>query len=190
MSVFGMPLRPEFDFSPLHGLALVLPLLLARFGVLLVLNRRALRAVDLTPTVEDNARWSVPVYMLSEGLLVLYPFFLTIKANTAWFVVGLPFMVTGLVLVLLSVLEFARGYFPLTGGIYRYSRNPMYVGYFLYFVGVGLVTASWLYLALAVVEQIGMYWLIRGEERWCLATYGEPYRRYTQEVRRYLGRVS
>ncbi len=64
----------------------------------------------------------------------------------------------------------------------------MYVGYFLYFTGVGLATASWLYIVSAVLQQITLYWLIRGEERWCLAEYGEPYRRYTQEVRRYLGR--
>ena len=66
----------------------------------------------------------------------------------------------------------------------------MYGGYLLYYVGIGLVTASWLYLAVLFVYEIALYWLIRGEERWCLATYGEPYRRYMQQVRRYVGRRS
>lgn len=182
-----MSLTPEFDFSPLHGLTLLLPLLLARFGLIRLLRASALRHVGYTPPVESNARWALPVYMISEGLLLLYPFFLTIKGGV-WLALGLPFMVAGFVLIALSAYEFTRSDGPFVGGIYRYSRNPMYVGYFLYFAGVGLVTASWLYIVIAFVEQIGFYWLIRGEERWCEAEYGEPYRRYRQQVRRYAGR--
>lgn len=182
-----MTLVPEFDFSPLHGLALILPLLLARLGLMRMLKPSALRRASFNPPLEDRARWAMPVYMISEGLLLLYPFFLTIK-GAGWIALGLPFMVVGLVLVGLSALEFTRSDGPLVGGIYRYSRNPMYVGYFLYFVGVGLVTASWLYIAIAFAEQVGLYGLIRAEERWCEAEYGEPYHRYRQQVRRYAGR--
>ncbi len=185
-----MTLEPEFAFAPLHGLALVVPVLLARIGIPLLLNRDALRRLGYTPRLEAGARWLVPVYVIAEGLLLLYPFFLTIKTGTAWFVAGVPLMAAGWAFVALSALEFSRSAGRLDGGIYRYSRNPMYVGYFLYFTGVGLVTASWLYVLLAVVEQIALYWFIRAEERWCEAQYGQPYRRYTREVRRYLGRRS
>ena len=83
-------------------------------------------------------------------------------------------MALGLIPVALAAREFSRTEPPHFGGIYRYSRNPMYGGYLLYYVGIGLVTASWLYLAVLFVYEIALYWLIRGEERWCLATYGEP----------------
>lgn len=184
-----MSLTPEFDFSPLHGLALLLPLLAVRLGMLRLLKPDSLRRAGFTPPVEEHARWAMPVYVISEGLLLLYPLFLTIK-DGVWLALGLPLMVGGLILVALSAWEFTHteGRQPLTGGIYRYSRNPMYAGYLLYFAGVGLMTASWLYILIAVIEQIALYWLIRGEERWCLAEYGEPYRRYTRDVRRYLGR--
>ncbi len=179
---------PEFTFHPLHGLALLIPLILARFGIMAALNPSALRRADVTPPIENNVRWAMPIYMLSEFLLVVYPFFLTIKDGTAWLLVGGPLMAAGLALVALSALEFAHNQGQLSGGIYRISRNPMYVGYFLYFVGIGLVTASWLYLLLAAVEQVALYWLIQAEERWCLAEYGEGYQRYFEAVPRYLGR--
>lgn len=182
-----MALVPEFNFNFWHGAALLALLLLARYGVPLLVNPAALRRLNVTPPVED-AQLVVPVYVVNEGLLVLYPFFLTIKTGTPWVVAGAPLMVAGAVLVALAALEFARQDGFLHRGIYRYSRNPMYVGYFLYFVGVGLVTASWLYLLLAITHQVALYKLIGGEERWCLAEYGEPYRRYTQQVRRYAGR--
>lgn len=183
-----MDLEPEFTFAPLHGLALIGPLLLARIGIPLLLNREALRRLGYTPRLEAGARWLVPVYGVTEGLLLIYPFFLTIKADSAWFVAGVPLMVAGWALVALSALEFSRSAGWLDGGIYRYSRNPMYIGFFLYFTGVGLVAVSWLYVLLAVVEQVALYRFIRAEERWCEGEYGEPYRRYTREVRRYFGR--
>lgn len=184
-----MSLKPEFDFSPLHGLALLLPLLAVRLGMLRILKPDSLRRASFTPPVEEGAGWTMPLYVACEGLLLLYPLFLTIKGG-GWLALGVPLMVAGLILVALSAWEFTHteGHQPLTSGIYRYSRNPMYVGYLLYFAGVGLVAASWLYILIAVMEQIALYWLIRGEERWCLAEYGEPYRRYTYEVRRYIGR--
>jgi len=183
-----MALAPEFNFSLWHGVALLAPMLLARYGIPLLVNPATLRRLNVRPPVEGRARLAVPVSVGSEGLLVLYPFFLTIKVGTPWIVAGAPLMVAGAVLIALAALEFARHDSLLDSGIYRYSRNPMYVGYFLYFVGLGLVTASWLYLLLAVTYQVALYWLIRGEERWCLAEYGEPYRRYMQQVRRYAGR--
>lgn len=182
-----MPLTPEFDFSPLHGLALVLPLLLARFGIMGLFRQDALRHASFTPPVEEGKGWARPLYALCEGLLLLYPFFLTIKSG-GWLAFGIPFMLAGAILIALSAWEFAHGDAPMTRGIYGYSRNPMYVGYFLYYAGVGLMTASWPYLVIAFVYQIALYWVIRAEERWCEAEYGEPYRRYRQQVRRYAGR--
>jgi protein-S-isoprenylcysteine O-methyltransferase Ste14 len=185
-----MMLVPEFSLSPLHGLVLIGPLLLARIGILLLLNPSAVRRVRVNPPLAAHARWAMPVYLFSEAALLIYPFFLTIKSDTVWMFVGLPLMTAGLVLVGLSALAFARIEGRLHSGIYRFSRNPMYVGFFLYFTGVGLVTVAWVYVLLAVVEQIALYWFIRAEERWCLDEYGKSYQRYMQEVRRYVGRRS
>ena len=101
---------------------------------------------------------------------------------------GLTVYLLGLVLCAVSVLHFAA---PdqdglNTQGIYRLSRNPMYLGYFVCFLGMALLTRSWVLLALVLVFQGSAHWIILAEERWCQETFGEAYRQYRGRVRRYL----
>lgn len=182
-----MSLIPEFAFSPLHGLLVLGLLIAARYGPILAADRAGLRRADFFPPLEGREQQAMPVFMLSQLALLLYPFFLTLKFGTPWVWLGAPLMAAGWLLIGLAAAAFGRGAGQLASGVYRFSRNPMYVGYFLYFAGVGLATASWLYLLLALIEQIALAWIIRSEERWCLTQYGEPYRRYMQSVGRYLG---
>lgn len=72
-------------------------------------------------------------------------------------------------------------------GPYRYSRNPMYVSMALAQIGFALLFASpaalvMLVPALALVR----YGVIRAEERYLLAKFGDSYRQYRQQVRRWL----
>ncbi|NIA69607.1 isoprenylcysteine carboxylmethyltransferase family protein [Pelagibius litoralis] len=74
-----------------------------------------------------------------------------------------------------------------TGGLYRFSRNPIYLGLTLIYLGLTLGLASlaallFLPLLLAVM-QVGV---IQREERYLEAKFGEPYRAYKQKVRRWL----
>lgn len=52
-------------------------------------------------------------------------------------------------------------------GLYRFSRNPMYVSYFVYFAGCVLLTRSRLLAALVLLFQLSEHWIILAEERWC-----------------------
>ena len=71
-------------------------------------------------------------------------------------------------------------------GLYRISRNPMYVSYLIYFLGCVLITQSLLLLAILVVFQISTHWIILSEERWCVNKVGEEYKNYMSKVRRYI----
>lgn len=72
-------------------------------------------------------------------------------------------------------------------GIYRYSRNPMYLG-------IALVLLGWVVflsnlLALLVLPAFILYlnrYQIAPEERALEARFGEDYRRYKRSVRRWL----
>nr|NIO37398.1 DUF1295 domain-containing protein [Candidatus Bathyarchaeota archaeon] len=76
---------------------------------------------------------------------------------------------------------------PATKGVYTISRNPMYFSMFLIFVGIGLASASWLFLLLAI------FWIavvdrgVVAEERLCLETYGDSYREYMKKTPRWIG---
>ena len=75
----------------------------------------------------------------------------------------------------------------ITGGLYRYSRNPAYVASFLQFIGVGIASASWLFLLLVVVSIIANSRLAITEERYCLEKYGDVYRQYLNKTPRWIG---
>ena len=74
-----------------------------------------------------------------------------------------------------------------TSGIYRMTRNPMYVGLALLLVGwaVYLVNA-WCALGPVVFVAYMTQFQIKAEERALLALFGEQYVRYTTHVRRWL----
>ena len=73
-----------------------------------------------------------------------------------------------------------------TNGLYRISRNPMYLAYFVCFLGMALLTRSPALLGLTLVFQASAHWIILAEERWCLEQFGQAYGQYMARVRRYL----
>lgn len=70
-------------------------------------------------------------------------------------------------------------------GIYKISRNPMYVSYFVCFIGMALLNQSLMLLILVLIFQISAHWIIISEERWCIEKFGTDYKEYMKKVRRY-----
>jgi protein-S-isoprenylcysteine O-methyltransferase Ste14 len=56
----------------------------------------------------------------------------------------------------------------------------------MYLLCCGLLVGSWIYLAILLVFQVSVHYVILSEERWCINQFGEDYRRYMRRVRRYL----
>jgi protein-S-isoprenylcysteine O-methyltransferase Ste14 len=85
------------------------------------------------------------------------------------------------------IRPFERSTVLVTGGLYRYTRNPMYLGLTLILLGVWLLlgTASAM-LPIAVFIWIIQEGFIRGEERFLDAIFGEEYRGYKNRVRRWI----
>jgi protein-S-isoprenylcysteine O-methyltransferase Ste14 len=74
-----------------------------------------------------------------------------------------------------------------TEGPFRYSRNPIYVALTLLYVGVALLVNVWWILLLVVpVLLVIRYGVIAREEAYLTRKFGEAYRQYTAQVRRWL----
>ncbi|MDO9468589.1 MAG: isoprenylcysteine carboxylmethyltransferase family protein, partial [Thiobacillus sp.] len=74
-----------------------------------------------------------------------------------------------------------------TGGPFRFSRNPIYVGDWFILVGVSLLLATWWPLLFApLIWAMLRYGVIRHEEAHLEAKFGDDYRRYKTRVRRWL----
>ena len=74
-----------------------------------------------------------------------------------------------------------------TTGPFRFSRNPLYVGLTLAYLGGALLTNSvWVLALLVPVLLVMHYGVVRREERYLEAKFGDAYRAYRGRVRRYL----
>lgn len=170
----------------MNGFLLLILFLLIRFGLLSLLNKDGLkRAAFFAPLIgkEKIAYW---FYQVSTLLIFVYLFFLKTTTDPYWFYIGLATYGLGALLCLMSVLNFAN---PAENGInlkglYRFSRNPMYVAYFIYFLGCVLLTQSLLLFTILLVFQISAHWIILSEERWCIKEFEEEYKNYMNNVRR------
>lgn len=75
-----------------------------------------------------------------------------------------------------------------TSGIYRYSRNPAFLGFDFMYVGLLLMYFNLLMLVVSAFAIIMLHLQILQEERYLRENYGEAYREYQKHVFRYLGR--
>lgn len=75
----------------------------------------------------------------------------------------------------------------LTEGIFARSRNPMYLGLVIIFIGLGLLfDFVWLLLALIPIIITVHIVLIAPEERYLAEKFGPAYTHYAAKVRRWL----
>ena len=75
-----------------------------------------------------------------------------------------------------------------TTGIYRYSRNPAFLGFDFMYVGLLLMYFNLSMFVVSAFAIIMLHLQILQEERYLTENYGESYREYRKHVFRYLGR--
>ena len=112
-------------------------------------------------------------------------------------VLGVAFVLAGILLAMTAIGLFRRaGTTPepwtsttaiVTGGVYRFTRNPMYLGMASLYAGLALIADSPVALILLpVVLLIVQTQVIAREERYLAAKFGESYLDYKRRVRRWL----
>lgn len=113
-----------------------------------------------------------------------------------WSVGGLIILI-GLALIATGISNFARAETPVptnrptrnlvTTGIHAWSRNPIYVGMFLVYVGIGIAARSaWTVLLTLPLAFTIRYGVIAREEAYLERRFGEVYRDYKTRVPRWL----
>ena len=129
------------------------------------------------------------------GSLILYygimicATFMPLQLRTLWFYTGLAIFTPGMILLIVVEvqLHFRKPGTLMTTGFYSISRNPQYVMMYITWIGIGVVTASWVILMLVFVSMIVQHFMVLGEEQICLEKYGDTYREYMNRTPRYLG---
>lgn len=75
-----------------------------------------------------------------------------------------------------------------TNGIYRFSRNPAFLGFDMMYIGILLMYFNLLNAAFTAFAVVMLHLQILQEEKFMLASFGEAYADYKNQVFRYLGR--
>jgi len=77
-----------------------------------------------------------------------------------------------------------------TSGLYHRSRNPQYVGWYLFLVGFALTDWSWWCLGALTASAVGLHLLVLVEEEHLQRVFGGAYAEFRRRVPRYFGRPS
>jgi protein-S-isoprenylcysteine O-methyltransferase Ste14 len=132
------------------------------------------------------------------GMLFLrhwYP--ATIVVPRAAVPLGIAFVLLGLAAHFSAVLTLRRAktspkpWRPttaiVTAGPYRFTRNPIYVGFTLIYIGVGFWTNTiWPFLLLPFILLVMQFGVIAREEVYLQRIFGDEYLAYKRRVRRWL----
>lgn len=74
-----------------------------------------------------------------------------------------------------------------TGGIFHFTRNPTYLSMVMLGLAIALILNSAFMLVAAILGGGALYWfVIRHEEAYLAAIFGDQYKAYTATVRRWI----
>jgi len=141
------------------------------------------------------------IYAVPFGLGLLVdrtaPWPIGVEWHPALVGAGFVIVACGLGLIVAGIATFRRArttIFPLRSttrivdrGVYRFTRNPMYVGMCIAYIGLTLVANSvWPIVALPFAVVVVDRYVMRREERYLSAQFGEQYEQYRRRVRRWV----
>ena len=179
---------PMFELGLWNAWILIIPMLIIFFlDMRVTAARESGEAGDFQLTKKEKR--IINFIFLPMIISFVYAVFLPLQSATAWLISGLAIFLFGIIFTIVAVRNFATS--PknkvITKGLYRFSRNPMYVGLLLMQFGVGIACSSWLYLLLTVVLMILLNANLPAEERYCLYRYGDDYQKYLNSTPRWIG---
>ena len=187
-----MSLIPAFEIGVWNAWIFIVPFILVNILCFLLMMKKG------TPGGPAHVPYKSRITMLvasSSKIIYLpaliYSVFLPLKSEEMWFYVGLPITLVGLIGSIIVVAGWATTPVgePVTRGLYRYSRHPMYVTGFIVLLGVGILSVSWVFLLFAIIFGIGATrpYYIKIEEAQCLGHYRAAYREYMNKTPRWIG---
>jgi protein-S-isoprenylcysteine O-methyltransferase Ste14 len=179
-------------------IALLLGIVLARVAIL---RRQGVRAMNFGK--QDKTDFVIPPFAFFYFYLVFADAFgwPTVSRQrffpsgaAGW--LGVGFCLAGLLLLFWSLVSFGRSFRVgiddetpdklVAGGVFAWSRNPMYVAFWVILLGQFLVFPNGLLLVYLAAATWLFHRQVRREEAYLAQRYGAEYADYCGRVRRYL----
>lgn len=172
-----MSLIPVFEIGLWNAWIFIIPLFAIHVVSLRVLKSRG---VEGQPS---------KIMMIIFLILHFLPIFILLILDIMWLIAGFIVYLIGMFFVIMAIIDFATSPIdkPVTTGIFRFSRNPMYIGGIFIFLGIAIMSASWVYGIIILIWLILMINSIAKEESQCLKKYGKAYSDYMSKTHRWFG---
>ncbi len=187
-----MTLIPAFEIGAWNAWILMVLFFITLSAPSFFMNQEAkerTKKAESNPFGKAEKTLFLATHAVIMPLTLIYSVFLPLKTGTAWLYAGLPVFVLCLVMTLITTLNFAATPVdePVTRGIYRISRNPIYLSGSLLYIGIGIACTSWIFLLCGVLWIVLLGRVVPTEERYCLEKYGDTYRKYMDKTPRWIG---
>ena len=150
------------------------------------------------PTPEPGSWQSLTFWGLFRGGMIATFIVAALDWNATplldWtrYIVALPLGLTGLFITVCGYFNLGLGNTYcgadglVTGGLYRFSRNPQYTASIIGLIGLSIGANSILAVIMSVVMSGAYVMMALVEEDWLKQLYGAPYRDYCRETSRFL----
>ena len=175
-------LLPNFSISFQNMWLLPLLVLVSSTVMVLLIPRYNLSRFINQPKL----RYSTLINKTFYWFLMLLPVFLPYSSNKIFLYIGLAIFLLGFIAYSLSIFYFAISEYDkvVTSGIYRISRHPVYLSFFIIFLGISISSNSIILFIFNVFYFINSILIMKEEEKACIEQYGNEYLNYMKKVRR------
>ncbi|RLD84823.1 MAG: hypothetical protein DRJ10_00150 [Bacteroidetes bacterium] len=130
------------------------------------------------------------VYKYVYLILLISSIFILFKINI-FFYIGTLLYISGLIIYISAIFFFSINEIDLivNTGIYGYSRHPVYLGFFIMWLGVAVCTLNIVVLVLILILGFLSYKIALLEEQQCVKKYGNDYLEYQRNVNFIFGKT-
>jgi len=184
------------EFLPVHSFSLSnlfwFPLIYGLMSLLILskIKKDSKKRILTFPKYKnDLSKFLSIFFMLVFGkLIIIYSVFVPIKMDSILFYIGIVIYTFGIISSVYAMWFFSNAdlIHPVTKGIYKYSRHPMQVMYYLSWIGLGLISGTWIIIIYAIVFPLLATPSLIAQERDCVEQYGEEYIEYLKNTPRFL----
>ena len=186
------------------ALFIILAFYIAYFTKMYLQKRRGIRTHQINQGTKPPETKRVEKVMSVATLVIVVAELLSIVLDWQMFVQK-PLIITGLMVAAIGVLIFIFAMITMrdswraginesektqlvTSGIYRFSRNPAFLGFDLMYIGILMTFFNIPLLVFTVFAVMSLHFQIRREEAFLITVFGAPYEEYMQHTCRYIGR--
>jgi protein-S-isoprenylcysteine O-methyltransferase Ste14 len=179
-----MSFTDSFDLSFSGGIWFAVIYLLISTSLTLMLPKYRLPVFMNVPDVKIFSFLYRALYYLQLLLLCFLDFTESeylLYAGIAVYILGILFYASAM--FFFATAEYHR---PVTRGLYKFSRHPVYLSFFIIILGATIATGNLILLIMNVLYVIVSRKIAKAEELDCQERYGTEYKKYAKNVKRFI----